>query len=104
MTGFATVPDALQAAGRAAGDAVNALRSADCGQPVGELATALPGSASGPAAVEYADGWTTTYRSWCNDADRHAGNLTQAANTYSQADQSGASYLDRYSGQLRGPR
>lgn len=102
MTGFATVPDALRKAGKTAEAAVTALRSADCGQPVGELATALPGSASGPAATEYADHWTATFRDWCNEAHRHAGNLTDAAKTYSQADHSGASQLEQ-SGRLVGP-
>ncbi len=104
MTGFATVPDALRAAGKAAADAVSALRGADCGIPVADLAAALPGSASAGAATGYADGWSSTFTGWCASAEQHAANLTTAADTYSTTEQDNTHLLDPNAGRMRGPR
>jgi hypothetical protein len=82
MAGFATVPDAVRAAGTTVGQAVAALRSADCGTPVGELADALPGSVSAGAATDYAASWKQGFGAWCDDAGRHGQNLVAAAANY----------------------
>lgn len=103
MAGFATVPDAVRAAGRTAADASAALRGADCGAPVADLTTALPGSATAGAAGDYAQNWSQTFTSWCDRAGQHATNLTQAAANYARTEQGTTHDFDPSAGGIRGP-
>lgn len=98
--GFRTVPDALRAAGKAAGDAMGELRGADCAGPIGGLTAALPG---GNAASSFSNSWTSTFKTWCTDADRYGADLVKAADNY-QAGENTATDSMSDSGKLRGPR
>lgn len=98
MAGFGSTPDAIRAAGKTVETAVSELRQADCGTPVAALATALPGSASGPAATDFADSWSQALGKWCDDASQHATNLGQVATNYANVDQGNAQSLDPYGG------
>lgn len=104
MAGFAAVPDAIRAAGDAAGKAVDELRGADCGTPVAALATALPGSASAGAASGYAQSWSSALRDWCRQARQQAGDLTTAASNYRVTEQGNTDALPPSLGRIRGPR
>jgi hypothetical protein len=99
MAGFATVPDAV----RAAGDAVTALRGADCGAPVADLTGALPGSASAVAAGEFADNWSATFTSWCEQARQQAGDLILVAGNYERTEQGNTHDFGSMAGRIRGP-
>jgi hypothetical protein len=101
--GFTTVPEALRAAGKAAGDAVGALRGADCGTPVVEVAAALPGSKAAAAATSIAESWKATFSAWCTDAGQQANALTAAADTYGTGDHAAKSSLPD-DGKMTGPR
>jgi hypothetical protein len=103
MAGFATVPDAVRAAGKTAADASTALRGADCGAPVSDLTAALPGSATADAAGDYARNWSQTFTGWCDQAGRHATNLTQAAANYASTEQGTTHGFDPDAGRVRGP-
>ncbi len=96
MTGFTTMPDAIRAAASATTTAVNALKEADCGTPVGTLAAALPGSASAGAAASYAESWTTAFTQWCGQASQHGTNLSQVASNYSDTESANTQELDPY--------
>ncbi len=102
--GFTTIPDVLRAAGKAAGEAVGALRGADCGSPVADLAGALPGGKAAGAASSFATVWKSTFTTWCEDAERHATALTQAADTYSATEHTNASNFYWNAGKITGPR
>jgi hypothetical protein len=104
MAGFATVPEAVRAAGVTMADAVSVLRGADCGTPVGELVGALPGSASAGAATNYASAWKSGFVSWCDQSADHARNMIQAATNYGQTEHGNAESFGAHSGTTRGPR
>lgn len=102
--GFTTIPDVLRTAGKAAGEAVGALRSADCGSPVADLVGALSGGKAAGAASSFATAWKFTFIAWCADAERHATALTQAADTYSATEHTNASNFYGNAGKITGPR
>jgi hypothetical protein len=102
--GFTTIPDVLRAAGKTAGEALGALRGADCGSPVADLAGALPGGKATGAASSFATVWKSTFTTWCADAERHATALTQAADTYSATEHTNASNFSENTGKIMGPR
>jgi hypothetical protein len=104
MAGFATVPDAVRAAGVTMGDAVSVLRGADCGTPVGELTGALPGSVSAGAATSYASAWKSSFVGWCDQAAAHARNMVQAAANYGQTEHGNAESFGVRGGTIRGLR
>jgi hypothetical protein len=101
--GFTTVPEALRAAGKSAGDAVAALGGADCGSPVADVAGALPGSTAAGAASAFANSWKTAFAGWCDEAGQHAAALAKAADTYVAAEHAAQESLPG-DGKLRGPR
>jgi hypothetical protein len=98
MTGFGSTPDVIRAAGKTAETAASELRQADCGTPVAQLAAALPGSASAPAATDFADSWSRALSKWCDQATQHATNLGQIATNYVNVDESNEQNLDPYGG------
>jgi hypothetical protein len=102
--GFTTIPNALRAAGKAAGEAVEALRGADCGSPVADLVEALPGGETTGAASSFAKVWKSTFTAWCEDAERHAIALTQAADTYSATEHTNASNFSGNASKITEPR
>jgi hypothetical protein len=104
MAGFATVPDAVRAAAHRVGDATSALGGADCGRPVMDLSTALPGSVSAPAAADFAQAWSGAFKAWASQAVDHASNLALAAANYGATEDANAQHLDPAGGQIRGPR
>ncbi len=101
--GFHTIPEALRSARRSAGDAVAELRGADCGEPIRGLATAMPGGTTAGTAPATGEAWTTTFRSWCADAETQAESLATAADRYQATDRAGRDDLAG-AGSLRGPR
>jgi hypothetical protein len=101
--GFTAVPEALRSAGKAGQDAVGEVRNADCGSPVEDVSGALPGSKAAGAASSFASTWKTTFLNWCDDAERHANALTQAAETYVEGDHHAQSSLPA-GDKLTGPR
>jgi uncharacterized protein YukE len=98
MTGFGSTPNAIQAAGKTVATAASELRQADCGTPVAQLTAALPGSASAPAATDFADSWSQALGKWCDQATQHATTLGQVATNYANVDESNAQSLDPYGG------
>lgn len=81
-----TTPDALRAAGRACQQAVDEIRGADCGGPVGDVAGALPGSKAAGAASSFGSSWTSTFQAWCSEAGQYAHSLSHAADTYADGE------------------
>jgi hypothetical protein len=102
--GFTTVPDALRAAGKAAGDAMGQLRGVDCASPVSQITAAMPGGKAAGAATQFGDAWKTTFTEWCTEAEQHAEALTHAADLYSQGDLDAASAFPNAAPSNRGPR
>jgi hypothetical protein len=103
--GFTTIPDAIRAAGKAAGEAMTALRVVDCAGPVANLAAALPGGSAAGAATAYAEAWKATYKAWCADGDQQAAALGQAADSYTNEDHAAASAIPTSdAGRLAEPR
>ena len=101
--GFRTVPDELRAAGKAAGDAVGALRDAHCAEPVGQLPGALPGGTAAGAATSFAQSWESDFAIWCSDAERFGDDLGTAARNYQAGDQTAQKDVNR-AGTMRGPQ
>ncbi|MFE0022645.1 hypothetical protein [Amycolatopsis sp. NPDC059021] len=101
--GFTTVPEALRAAGRSAGDAMGELRRVDCAGPVAELAGALPGAKAAGAASSFGNSWRSAFTAWCADADEHVASLGKAADTYVAGDAHAQSSLPS-DGKLTAPR
>lgn len=101
--GFTTVPEALRAAGRSAGDAMGELRGVDCAGPVSELATALPGAKAAGAASSFGNSWKSTFTAWCADADEHTTSFGKAADAYVASDHHAQASLPS-DGKLTGPR
>ncbi len=58
--GFTTVPEALRAACRSAGEKVAKLRGADCAEPVGRVAGAVRGGKATVAAGQCRDALAAT--------------------------------------------
>jgi hypothetical protein len=100
---FTTVPEALRAAGRAGHDALGELRGADCGAPVEGVSGALPGAKAAGASGSFANSWTSTFTTWCNDAEQHSTALDKAADAYITGDDCARSSLPD-GGKLTGPR
>jgi len=101
---FATVPDALRAAGKAAADQVGELRGVDCAGSVGQVATAMPGGNAAGAAIRCGDSWKTTFAEWCTEAGRHAEGLTKAGDLYQQGDHAATGVFPSAAPGNRGPR
>lgn len=59
--GFTTVPEALRAAASAAGEKVGGLRGADCAEPTGRVADAVPGGSAAAAAAHCREAMSTTF-------------------------------------------
>lgn len=90
---FSTVSDRLEAAGSAAGSAVQALRAADCWSALDGVAALLPGAGAGPAAQSYSGAWTTYFAGWCQQAEQHAESLTSSGRAYTSTEQRNAADL-----------
>ncbi|OAP29036.1 type VII secretion target [Amycolatopsis sp. M39] len=101
--GFTTVPDALRAAGRTAGEKAGALRGADCAEPVGRVSGAVPGGRAAAAAGHCREAWTETFAEWCAEAQRFADRLGSAADRYQRGDRAAAGAFPAGPG-MRGPR
>ncbi|MGH3437496.1 MAG: hypothetical protein ACRDRN_13625 [Sciscionella sp.] len=97
--GYSTIPQALRAAGKTAGDAVESLGGADCGSPCEGVAADLPGSTAANAAKAFADTWSNALKSWRGDAGKHAQALTDAASSYQ-----GTEEKNEHNLAARGPR
>ncbi|MEW2499190.1 type VII secretion target [Amycolatopsis sp. NPDC047767] len=102
--GFTAVPDALSAAGRAAGEKVDGLRGADCAEPAGRVAAAVPGGKAAAAAGRCREALAATFTEWCDEAQRLAEHLGTAADRYRQGDHALAGVFPRAAPGMRGPR
>lgn len=80
--GYEVVIEAMRKASTAAGDAAEAAGKVELGAAVDDVATAMPGSRSGPAATALASTWTGQVTSWSTDAGDYAKNLSSAADRY----------------------
>ncbi|MFF0148653.1 excreted virulence factor EspC (type VII ESX diderm) [Amycolatopsis sulphurea] len=101
--GFETMPGALRAAGRSAGEKVGGLRGADCAEPVGRVAGAVRGGNAATAAGRCREALATTFTEWCAEAQRFGDRLGVAADRYQQGDHAAAGAFPAAPG-MRGPR
>lgn len=53
---------------------------------VGQVAGALPGSTSGPAATTLATTWTNSYNAWASSTEQHAQSMRDAADGWDKVD------------------
>jgi hypothetical protein len=102
--GFTTVPDALRAAGRSAGERVGALRGADCAEPAGRVGLAVPGGRAAASAGRCQEALAATFTEWCSEAQRFADSLNSAADRYQQGDHTAAGVFPSAAPSMRGPR
>lgn len=102
--GFTTVPDALRAAGRSAGEKVGALRGADCAEPAGRVGAAVPGGAAAASAGRCQEALAATFTEWCSEAQHFADSLNTAADRYQQDDHTAAGVFASAAPTMRGPR
>jgi hypothetical protein len=82
--GYEVVIEAMRKAAAAAGDAAEAAGKVRLGDAVDDVATAMPGSKSGPAATALASTWTDQVKAWSTDAGDYAKNLSSAADRYAR--------------------
>ncbi|MEW2499741.1 hypothetical protein AB0878_04560 [Amycolatopsis sp. NPDC047767] len=101
--GFTAVVDTLRAAGKSAGENLVGLRSADCAEPVGQVAGAVPGGQAA-AAGRFREAWAATFTEWCAEAQRFAEGLITAADRYQHGDQAAAGVFPAAAPPMRGPR
>lgn len=101
---FTAVADTLRTAGRSAGEKVVGLRGADCAEPVGQVAGAVPGGQAAAAAGRFREAWAVTFTEWCTEAQRFADGLITAADRYQQGDHAAAGVFPAAAPPMRGPR
>ncbi|GAA3546207.1 hypothetical protein GCM10022222_32330 [Amycolatopsis ultiminotia] len=102
--GFTTVPEALRAAGRSAGEKVGGLRGADCAEPVGRVSGAVSGGNAAAAAGHCREALAATFTEWCVEAQRLADHLGVAADRYQRGDHAAAGVFPPAAPTMRGPR
>jgi hypothetical protein len=68
---------------------------------VGDVATALSGSASGAAATSLATAWSTALGDWATSAETHAQGMRDAAAAWETTNQGVASRFDRHGQAVR---
>lgn len=86
MSGFEVYASQIRTAGRKLKEAAEGVHGADPSGEVDAIATALPGSLSGPAASGLATTWRTRFRDWHDDAVRQGDRVVASADTYDQSD------------------
>ncbi|MBN9747035.1 hypothetical protein DMP23_39090 [Amycolatopsis sp. A1MSW2902] len=101
--GFTSVPAALRAAGRSAGEKTAGLRGADCAGLVGRVSAAVRGGKAAAAAGGCEEAWSSTFAQWCAQAQRFGENLSAAADRYEKGDHSAAGVFP-VAPTMRGPR
>ncbi|WP_037715358.1 MULTISPECIES: hypothetical protein [Actinomycetes] len=101
--GFTSVPAALRAAGRSAGEKTSGLRGADCASLVGRISAAMRGGKAAAAAGACGQSLSATFVQWCSQAQRFGENLGAAADRYARGDQAAAGVFPA-APTMRGPR
>ncbi|WP_409466314.1 hypothetical protein [Amycolatopsis sp. GA6-003] len=101
--GFTSVPEALRAAGRSAGEKAAGLRGGDCAGLVGRVSGAMRGGKAGAAAGGCQEALSSTFAQWCAQAQRFGENLGVAADRYARGDQAAAGVFPT-APTMRGPR
>ncbi|WP_106961154.1 MULTISPECIES: type VII secretion target [unclassified Amycolatopsis] len=101
--GFTSVPAALRAASRSAGEKTGGLRGADCAGLVGRISGAMRGGKAASAAGNCRDSLSATFSQWCGQAQRFGENLGAAADRYARGDQAAAGVFPA-APTMRGPR
>jgi hypothetical protein len=102
--GFTTVPDALRAASRSAGDKAGRLRGADCADPIGRVPGAVAGGKAAASAGRCRDAMAATFTDWCAQAQRFGEQLGVAADRYLRGDHTAAGVFPSPAPSMRGPR
>ncbi|EWC58995.1 hypothetical protein UO65_5729 [Actinokineospora spheciospongiae] len=97
MTGFDVGPDVLRAAAAAARQAAGVVRALELGR-VADLATALPGAASGATARELGPQWEDTSTRWAEGMDSYATALAASAEAYQAQEDAAADGFGRMGG------
>ena len=97
MTGFDVGPDVLRAAAAAARQAVGVVRALELGR-VTDLATALPGTASGGTAGELGPQWEEASARWAEGMDSYADALSASAEAYQAQEDAAADGFGRMGG------
>ena len=82
--GYEVVIEAMRSASAAAGDAAGAAANVALGAAMDDVAAALPGGRSGPAASALATTWTNQLKRWSTDVDNYARDLSTAADRYAR--------------------
>ncbi len=100
---FTTVPDALRAAGRSAGEKTASLRDADCAEAAGKIASAIRGGKAAVSAGRCRESMSVTFAQWCDQAQRFSDNLGVAAERYQRGDHAAAGVFPT-APTMRGPR
>jgi len=88
------VPQDIRAAADQMETAVTAV-DANIPTGVGDVASAMPGSASAGAASALADTWRTAYRSWVTSSTQHVTALRQHADDWVETDHAQAARMER---------
>lgn len=84
--GFEVVVADINAAAKKLKEAASGVKDADPSADVDDIATALPGSKSGPKATALSTAWKTRFKNWNDNAVTEAQEQMNSADTYDASD------------------
>ncbi|GAA2843445.1 hypothetical protein [Crossiella cryophila] len=93
--GYGYSPEALKAAGKAAGKVGENASAIDLAGVTEMIGKALPGAISAGAATELGTAWRTSQRTWAGDAAEHGRKLADSHGAYNAAEDSAEGSLNR---------
>lgn len=93
-------PDAIRTAATSIEQVAGTVRTSVPDQ-VGQIATALPGSASAAAGTALATAWTDAYLGWATSAETHAQSMRSCAASWTATDEA---VMAKFGGRLGGMR
>jgi hypothetical protein len=88
VSGYEVEIDQLRAASRAAGSAATQARAVEPGSGLGAIVAALPGGDAAKIAPTLATTFNERATGWADEIDRWSGNVSSAAKTYSENEDS----------------
>lgn len=94
--GFEVVVADINAAAKKLREAASGVKGADPSADVDDVATALPGSKSGPKATALGTAWKTRFKNWYDDAVAEAGEQEKSADSYDASDYAADLRIRRY--------